>query len=262
MVYSNNVSELQTSNNQSLTDIQNLQQIELNLFTNLEQGIANGTLTPAQQTQMVNKINEISQMRINLYSNMSNMSGFYADNLSASVNILGQQKQTITIVEKELNEAKQRLKAVQQQKNNNLRLVEINTYYGQRYNDHASMMKWIILICVPIILLAFLNKNGILPTGIYSALLVVILVVSLIFLWWKFIYLISHDNMNYQEYTWTANTASYPTINTDNPDGLSNPWTMNVGLGCIGQACCSTGTTYSSSANQCLPSSSSSPTSS
>ena len=235
MVYSSNVSELQTSNNQSLSDIQNLQQIELNLFTSLEQGIANGTLTPAQQTQMVNKINEISQMRINLYSNMSNMSGFYADNLSASVNILGQQKQTITIVEKELNEAKQRLKAVQQQKNNNLRLVEINTYYGQRYNDHASMMKWIILVCVPVILLAFLNKRGILPTNIYSALLVVILVVSLIFLWWKFIYLISHDNMNYQEYT-----AVYIPPHDPLP----------------GQACCSTGTTYSSSANQCLPSSS------
>ena len=259
MVYSNNVSQLQTSNSQTLTNIRNLQQIELNLFTSLEQGIANTTLTPVQQTQLVNKINEISRMRINLYSNMGNMSDFYVGNLGDSVNLLGQQKETIAIVEKELNEAKKRLEAIQQQRNNNLRLVEINTYYGQRYNDQASMMKWIILVCIPVILLALLNKYGILPTRFYTVLLGVILALSMIFLSWKFIYLISHDNMNYQEYTWNVNTGNYPTINTENPDGSSNPWEMNMGLSCIGQACCSSGMTYSSTENQCLPTSSSSP---
>ena len=261
MVYSNNVSRLQTSNSQSLANIRNLQQIELNLFSSLEQGIANVTLTPVQQAQLVGKINEISQMRINLYANMKNMSGFYVGNLGDSVNILSQQKETIAIVENELNEAKKRLEAIQQQRNNNLRLVEINTYYGQRYNDQSSMMKWIILICIPVILLALLNKYGILPTRIYAVLLGIILALSIIFLSWKFIYLISHDNMNYQEYTWNVNTDKYPPINTDIPNGITNPWDMKIGLTCIGQDCCPTGLTYNSTANQCLPNSSSSPSS-
>ncbi len=256
MVYSNNVSELQTANNQSVTDIQNLQQVELNLFTNLEKGIANGTLTPEQQTQLINKINEISQMRINLYSTMNNMSDFYVGNLSSSVNILGQQKQTIFIVENELNEAKKRLRAIEEQKNNNLRLVEINTYYGQRYGDHASMMKWIVIVCIPVIVLALLHKFNILPDSIYSALLVIVLVLSLILLFWKFVYLVSHDNMNYQEYNWTINTGNYPEIDTSAPNGLSNPWEVKLGLGCIGQACCSSGTTYDSTVNQCIANSS------
>ena len=55
--------------------------------------------------KIVNKINEISQMRMNLYSNLQNSYSFYQQNVSSSRNTLEEQSAAVGIVEQELNEA-------------------------------------------------------------------------------------------------------------------------------------------------------------
>ena len=73
---STNLSE---QNQQILTDIQNLQGIEQEIFNNLENN--NSTMTSDEQNQLIQKISEISQMRINLYKSLSSMNNFYKLNL-------------------------------------------------------------------------------------------------------------------------------------------------------------------------------------
>ena len=152
------------NNEQILNDIQSLQQMEQQLFNNLE---TNTSLTPQQQQSIVQKMNQLSNMRINLYQTLSGVNGFFQNALASSIGTLQEQSTAIGIVESELNTAKKRLEALEAEKNNKIRLVEINDYYGDKYAEHSQLMKIIIFTLVPVIILALLNNKGILPNTIY-----------------------------------------------------------------------------------------------
>lgn len=244
-------SDVQEKNVQTLTDIQNLQVIEKDLFTTLEEGLASNTLTPEQKDSIINKINEIAQMRANLYKNMSGVFSFYQNNVSSARDTLMEQSSAVEIVEHELNEAKRRLKLIEQEQADKLRLVEINTYYGERYADHTSIMKIIIIICLPIMLLSFLSNKGFLPPTIYAILVIIIAVVGLIYIAKQLLHTMSRDNMNYQEYNWDFKTSQAPPVDTSNPSG-PNPWKTS-GVMCMGQACCYDGNIYHATLNKCVP---------
>jgi len=152
-------------NQQTLIDIQDLQNIEKGLFSGLETAMANNSLSPEQKNTVIQKINDVSQMRINLYKNISTFNNAFHDNVSSARNTLRDQTIAIEIVEKELNEAKRRLQLLNDEKANKLRLVEINEYYTEKYNFQAKIMKTIIFICIPIIVLGIFTRYG-LPKSI------------------------------------------------------------------------------------------------
>ena len=238
------------NNEKILNDIQMLQQIEQQLFNNLE---TNTSLTPQQQQEIVEKMNQISNMRINLYQTLSGVNNFFENALSSSIGTLREQSVAIGIVENELNQAKKRLEALEQEKNNKIRLVEINDYYGDRYSEHSKLMKIIIYTLVPVIILAVLNNKEILPNVIYYVLLIIVCLIGGYFFWTTYFSIISRDNMNYQEYDWGFDPA---TATTGTTTQASDPWLSNGNLGtCIGQECCSNGQTWDASINQCVGSS-------
>ena len=256
MITNNDISNLNQSNYQTVSNIKNLQNAEMELFVNLERGIAEKSLSLPDQNLIVQKINEISQLRINLYKNLNGQTGFYSDNITSSMGTLQQQKQTLYILENELNESKRRLDIIQQDKNHKLRLIEINTYYGDRYGDYAEMMKTIVFVCLPIILLAYLSKSGILPVQNYTILLINLILFIVFFMFWKVFYLNFHDNMNYQAYNWAVNTAKYPKYKENSTPSV-NPWSAKPST-CVGETCCLCGSSFDSTLNRCVPNSMSS----
>ena len=68
-------------------------------------------------------------MRVNLYQTLSGVNGFFQTALSSSIGTLQEQTTAIAIVENELNQSKKRLEVLEIEKNNKVRLVEINDYY-------------------------------------------------------------------------------------------------------------------------------------
>lgn len=243
-------------NKQTLTDIQTLQNNEQDLFTQLETNIANNTLTPDLQKKLTSQIGKLTEMRVNLYSFLNNNSQNTVNHLNSTNTLYGQQGQTVVIVENELNETKRRLQELNDIKSNNLRMVEINKYYGDKYQDQTYFMMTIVVICIVLIILKFLNNRNILSEGIYTVLLIITLSIAFIILFWKLVYLYAHDNFDYSKYRWSFNTSNAPTVDTSNPDG-QNPWKLpeipepslctNVGN------YCGTGTTYDSTQNMCVP---------
>jgi len=237
---------IQQNNEQILNDIQSLQQMEQQLFSNLE---SNPNLSTIQQEEIIEKMNQLSNMRISLYQTLSGVNNYFGKALSTTMGSLKEQEVAIGIVENELNRAKQRLQILEEEKNNKIRLVEINTYFGDKYAEHSMLMKIIIFTLIPVIILAFLNNKGILPNTIYYILLVIISVIGGYFFWMRFASIISRDNMNYQEYDWYFDANSAPTGSSSSSD----PWvTSNTYGTCIGDACCSNGMTYDASNNQCI----------
>ena len=243
----NNLPDIEENNSQILNDIQSLQTLEQELFNNLEN---QPDLTTEQQEQIVTKINNISNMRVNLYQTLGGVNDFFKSSLSNSTNTLVEQTKAIEIVEQELNKAKRRLELLEEEKNNNIRLVEINNYYGQKYSEHSDLMKNIIYILIPVLIFSLLKNKGILPDSIYYILVIIITVIGSFFLWKKFLSIYSRDSMNYQEYNWYFDAKSAPGVNSSNN---SDPWASSNGMGgtCMGEACCPTGLTYDASTNQC-----------
>jgi hypothetical protein len=237
--------DIQQNNEQILNDIQSLQQMEQQLFNSLE---TNTTLTTTQQEQIVDKINQISNMRVNLYQTLSGVNNFFENALSSSIGTLKEQTVAISIVESELNKAKKRLELLEEEKNNKIRLVEINDYYGDKYQEHGQLMKIIIFTLVPVIILALLNNKGFLPNTFYYILLMIVSAIGAYFFWFRFASIIMRDNMNYQEYNWRfVPPPSVGAVNTTDPwAGYDLPGT------CIGQYCCSDGQTYDTTLDKCI----------
>jgi hypothetical protein len=259
---SQNVSmtDIEEGRAQTLSNIAELQNIEKNYFSELNEKVAQNNLTEEEKQSLIDRINEISLMRTNLYKNLNGMYSFYTTNVSSTRNTIEEQNAAIEIVENELNEAKIRMLSVEEDKNNKLRLVEINSYYGEQYSDHAQIMKIIVMICVPVLILTILSNNGLIPRGIYSVLVIVIVSFGLIYIWKYLLNASSHDNMNYEEYTWNFKPQDAPEVDTSAADAV-DPWDNTTNVTCQGQACCDSGYTYDStpSVNKCVPSDSLTP---
>jgi len=234
-----------------LGDIQRLQQMEQELFNKIEK---NSSLTPQQQQEIVEQNNKLSEMRSNLYSTLREINNFYESAMDSSTGTLKQQTAAINIVETELNRSKKRLHALKMERNNKIRLVEINTYYGDKYAEHSALMRVIIFTLIPIIILTILLNKGILPPKVYYILFLIIGVIGAWYFLKTYTSIISRDNMNYDTYDWAFNkeTAPEPTSTEDTED----PWeTVNSGSTCIGEECCSDGQTYDVELDVCVSSS-------
>jgi hypothetical protein len=247
---SNIQENIQENNEKILNDIQSLQQIEQNLFNELEN---NNDLTTEERSKMIEKMNQLSNMRINLYKTLSNVNIYYDNALNSSNNISVQQKTAIDIVENELNKSKRRLQILEEEKNNKVRLVEINTYFGEKYAEHIQLMKIIIYMLLPIIIILFLRNKGLLPNVLFNIILIIISVIGSYYFWNTFSSILMRDNMNYNEYDWYFNANDLPQTSSINTNDVWNTPKLNINLGsCIGNGCCSDGLVYDSTLDQCV----------
>jgi disulfide bond formation protein DsbB len=241
---------VQENTTQILNDIQSLQTIEQQLFSSLEE---NTGLTTQQQQQIIEKINNISKMRINLYETLNGVNSFFQNALANSKGTLTEQTAAIDIVEQELNISKKRLKVLEEEKNNKIRLVEINDYYGQKYAEHSDLMKIIVIMLIPILILAILFNKGLIPVKIYYILIGIIALIGGVFIWKTMFSIMLRDPMNYQEYNWYFDPSDAPTTTTTT---TTDPWASTTSTStygtCVGDACCSDGLVYDSALNQCI----------
>lgn len=232
---------------QIIANISQLQQIEQGLIVQLN----DSNLTDAQRTSILNKINEISQLRINLYATINEMYSYNQSNATHTSNILSDQMAAISIVETELEDNRKRLNMLASQKNDKVKLVQINTYYGKYYNARKQIMVTIVLICVPILILTILGNMGILPSNLYALLIIIIIIVGSISIGYQIIDLSNRDNMNFDEYNWKFNKKIAPQINTNITAPGFDPW-ASLPSSCINGACCPSTYHYESTANKCV----------
>ena len=249
---------------QTLQNIEQLQQMEKNLYAQLESISANSG-NANEQEKIIKRINELSEMRMNMFKSLTGMYDSLLQNVSETRVGLVDQITVVGVVENELNNAKSNLNNLQDAKNNKMRMVEINTYYGQRYQAHTSVMKLIIMITIPLLILAILRKKQLIPSSIASGLTTIILIIGG-FLFIRRVYdLYTRDNMNYDEYNWKFDPSkTTPTVyeydrehlkGTKIRDELRNAadnLANNIGLGCVGASCCSRNMTYNKNTHKCV----------
>jgi hypothetical protein len=235
-------------NNDVLINIKLLQNNEKKLLKTLDI-----TTNNENRKAIIEQINNNSKTRIHLYETILNNNTNTKQNILFSKNILTNQQDTINIVENELDVAKQQLQKLEAQKNNKIRMIEINNYYEQRYSEHSILLILIIKTMIPIIILSFVKKY--INNLIYYILLSLISIIGSYYIWIQIYSILMRSNMNYQKYDWKFNSSNAPTNVSENQE--NDPWTMpkfsnNIDITtCIGQGCCSTDQIYDVTANRC-----------
>ena len=251
---------------QTLHNIEQLQAMEKELYSKLEVDAANNTinshLSKADQDATIKKINELSQLRIGLFKTLSNTYDSLQNSVANSRVNLVDQLTAVGIVESELNNAKSQLNQLKNIKNNKMRMVEINTYYGKQYRAQSSAIKKLIFICLPVLVLAILKKKGLIPPFIPDSVVYLIAGLILLFGGVSFIRTLfdiySRDNMNFDEYNWnfnpkTANSGNYDYTKIVVPsNNFPNDLCNAMGFGCVDSNCCSEGMTYDKEKNKCI----------
>ena len=251
---SSDLSSMQERNSQLLSDIQNLQKQEQNLYNELQDKASSNTLTDDIKTKITSKINDIFQIRMNLYQSLKDTFSLYESNASSSATTLAEQKYAIDIIEKQLKVERGRLIKLQETKSNKLRMVEFNSSYAAQYQAQTNILKTIALWCLPLIVIIVISNQGIISSNVANVLIAVVMLIAGSIIVLMILDSLNRDNMNYNEYNWFFNPNNVDTSTNDTSvfnTTTSNPWVAPVVGTCVGQDCCSDNQTFNADTNKC-----------
>ena len=237
-----------SNNEEILNDIQDLQKMEQEMFDILE---TRRNLTPEATKMIFKNINDLSQVRINLYQTLGGVNNSFHRALTNTQGTLKAQAMAIQIVETQLNDAKRKLADLEEERNNKIRLVQINTYYSDKYAEQTWLMKILIMTLVPMIILAILHSKGILPTTIFYILIGIISLIGGWFLVKTWLSIISRDNMNYRQYNWGTMPSEGTSEENADEEEDKTPWEKDLTT-CVGEECCDETQTYDTEQNKCV----------
>jgi len=195
---------LEEKHQNTIQNIRELQEMEKYMYENLAKLTNEGGYN-AQEEQIVKRISELTQMRVNLFNSLKDQYTDAASDLNNSRRSLRDQILSVELVEEELKETKKNYKSLLHNKNNKVRMVEIGTYETERYNAHIDVLKIISFTSLIVIVLSGLYHRDFIPGNIVSILLVVTISVGIILVIRKILDIVNRSNMVYDQYNWNTN---------------------------------------------------------
>lgn len=130
------------------------------------------------------------------------------------------------------------------------RMIELNTYYGKRFNAQAGVVKLFIYTCVPVLILAILANAGLIPTTIAGFIIVIIIVTGLIYIYGAVSDINRRSKMNFDEYEWEFDPSRVGVIS--NPNYVSKGGMgAGIGSGCVNGNCCGPNTLWDPNSGIC-----------
>ena len=163
-----------------------------------------------------------------------------------------------------INNEQQRLNTKQQSidlaKTSQNRMLVLNNSYSARYNATTKIVLVIVVVFIIFIGLMFLQKAvPAIPSGIMDLAYIVDLSIGAIICLMIYMNIQTRDPVYFDQISIPS-----PVIPDSSGAIQSTSTSMNTGFGitCIGQMCCSTGTTWDSTSNTCLAPSTATPTTS
>jgi hypothetical protein len=244
-----------------LNNIQTLQTTEQALITQLDTLTRTTGYDQAAATTLVTQINSIADARLAMFNTISANANIVQSGVAESRVDLVAQMTLYKVVEQQLNEAKAHLDTLNTRNDTKLRMVQINTYYGQRYEAQSNLMKIIILFCLPVLILFIIKKKGFIPETISNYLIGIIIAVGAIVILRNVWDILTRSNMDFNSYNWDYQWSDpkdhIPSIWDYNKQNMFNFGALfqnlmgNLGL-CIDDKCCAPGTYYDKAKGQCF----------
>ena len=237
----------------TLDKISQLQATEEQLYKALTQNAENvalgktNTFSESEIQDITNQINSLSAARVNLYNSLSETYQSQASNEHNAQDALEQQTKTLHLLEKELNKSKKRLASMKDEKTNQLKMVEITTYYSKQYDAHRRLMRMITIIGVCMLIAIGLDYT---PLKIVSKpLAIVVFLIGGILIFKRVINMALRRNDNYDEFIWPiAPTTDTQMATANKSQNLIDISGVYVPFVCASSSCCNEGTVWSDSA--------------
>jgi len=243
-----------------LDNIQSLQASEQDIINQLDAYVsATGYVTGDPKVkEFVKSINSIADSRVAMFETIYENANILQTGVSQSRIDLVNQMTLLQVVEDQLNQAKAKIDQLQSTNDTKMRMVQINTYYGQRYEAQGGLMKRIILICIPILVVFILKKKEIIPDMISKYIIGIIIGIGAFIIVYTLWDIYTRNNMDFTQYDWKyiSPEASTPTVWQYNKEHfkIENLFKGLLGaLGiCVSETCCATGMEFDADNNQCV----------
>jgi len=193
---------LNTKHQNTIKDIQQLQEVEKYMFNNL-QSLNKSSGTDLQQSEVIkSRLNELSTMRMGLFNQLKNM---YQDGQSETANSrnnLADQITMVKVIENELQNAKNELTSLEKERKNKERLVELTDYEYDRYRAHKNILKVIAYGALAVLFVIMLMSQPWFPATAGVGLICVIIVAVLVTIGGRILDNWHKTNINYDKYVW------------------------------------------------------------
>lgn len=271
------MSQIHSDKKTLLDNIQSLQSMEKQLYSDLESVTQNDI---DEQARLIDKINMMSSSRMHLFKNLALTHDLIEDVISSKKDDVSDKIKLVHSYENQLNEMKNEINKREDLNVNNLRLTEINTYYSKKYNAYFQIFKKIAIICILLIIVAVLRQRYMITPRVANILAIIIIIVACIMIIPTLFDLSARNNMVFDEYDFTLeppkkdnstinvkNNINYmkdmielglSEINNDTKSYAENSqaYTDNLKLlaegDCVGPHCCTAaGLKYDDKTNSC-----------
>jgi hypothetical protein len=210
------------------------------------------TKDATEQARLTNNLILIQDTRTDLINVLSSINKYYTQNLRGSSQTLEQQTDAVAIMDKEMEQAKKRLAYINEQKQNKLRVVEINQYYSASYAEWTRLIKILTITIIMFSIIITIQKYfTFLPGSVSYTLMFIISIISLYYIFVTIASIYSRDKMVYDEYNWNFNINSAPKMSTNT--NFINPFKLPTITTCINANCCQDGTLWNDSIGKCVP---------
>jgi hypothetical protein len=181
-----------------IKNIQSLQSIEKHLYSNLHS--AGAGEDAAVQQQVIDKINSVSESRIGLFKSLAGVYSLLTDNVSLEKDDIKTKMQFLQNNERELNRMKNQANKAKGGNINDLRMIEINTYYSDKYGSYLRVFQYIVAICIGIFIITILRQRYLITSKIANLISIIIIVSGLFFIIPLLFDLSARNNMVFNEY--------------------------------------------------------------
>jgi hypothetical protein len=208
----------------TMDNITMIQSLESDIYNKLLQNDVSQTMSSDDVDKAMSELGNLSIIKINLYDSIKDMFENSVDTMTVAQDNVQEQLSAIKIVEKELQNSAKRLNELNNNNINKMRLIEINKYYEEKYNDHAGFIKYLILFIIILLINYILHRRLLISDGIYNILLFIIILIGFIVLGKYYYKMMFRSNMEYQEYIFPyAGMVGSTSTDTNSSDPWENP---------------------------------------
>lgn len=199
----------------TLGNIKMLQDKETSLYSSLGVSSDGKPLDVSGQEQILNEINSLTDLRVNLISELNNQYNSLSMIVDETDNDIKDEMKSIKIMEEQLNEKKEQLNKLKNVEASKLRMANINNYYADR-NEYVASIYYGVVLALGVICVLLVAKRFIIfvPSVVFNVLIWLVILGLSGYIVSKVLDLSARDNMNFNQYDYSgvAPNVSSPSV--------------------------------------------------
>lgn len=171
---------LSTKHDNTIKNIKDLQELEKYMFQNL-QSLNKSSSGSVEESDIIRKrIEELSAMRVALFNQLKTMYKDQQVQTASSRSNLADQLTMTNVIDNELLNAQNQLRALEKEYSNKKRLVELTEYEYDRYSSHKNILKIMVYGALGVLIIVYLMSFPWFPASVGVLSICIIIAIVLI----------------------------------------------------------------------------------